>query len=63
MIGEQVQFWSRKGNTVVGKSAGRVATSATGDYVGLIKEAHASGSTATFEFVGRQSNLRLREWH
>jgi len=57
VVGERVQFWSRKGNTVVGKSAARVATSASGDYDGLIKEAHTSGCTATFEFVGRQSKI------
>jgi hypothetical protein len=60
-VGDQVQFWSRKGHTAVGVAASRVAQTSIGDYEGLVREATASGCTAVFELVGALSKIKVDE--
>ena len=49
VIDTEVQFWSRKGHTVTGKTAHRIAGEG---HAALVLEAHNAGCTAVFEMIG-----------
>mgnify|MGYP006421502489 CR=1 FL=1 len=61
VVGEDVQLWSRKGNTAVSTAALRVAREIKGEYEGLVKDLAGTGHTAIFEFVGEQSKIKANE--
>ena len=61
VVGTSVQFWSRKGDTVVGQRANGVAQGDSGDYDGLVEAVCRRGCTPVFEMVGKQSRIRADE--
>jgi hypothetical protein len=56
----RVELWSRSGRTPVAESAEACAERSTGSYTGLIGEVESMGCTASFEYVGRQSRIKVR---
>ena len=61
LVDQQVQFWTRKGHTAVGMTAGSAAASLSGDYEGLVCNLSARGCTPVFELTGRQSLIKADE--
>jgi hypothetical protein len=59
VIGDAVELWSRAGRTEVGKAATRVARERDG-MLELINEVWTQGGSPTFEFIGKQSLVKIR---
>ena len=57
---DEVEMWSRSGRTEVGRSAMMCAMRSDGQYVDMIRKVEARGSTACFEYVGRQSRVKVK---
>ena len=55
----EVEMWSRKGRTEVGKGAS-VFAQEHGGYESLVREVEARGATVCFEMVGKQSKVKVR---
>ena len=56
----QVELWSRSGWTEQARSATRWASTRRVGVLGLVAEVWSKGGTATFEYIGRQSRVRVR---
>lgn len=61
VVGEHIQFWSRKGLTTVSTIAMRVAQSSKGEYEEMVRKLGVQGYTAVFELVGAQSKIKADE--
>jgi len=72
VVGGTVQYWTRKAAiwnaqdtkwkpTAVGVAASRVAAMANGNYDALVRDVTQMGCTAVFEFVGKQSCIKVQE--
>jgi hypothetical protein len=59
VIGDAVELWSRGGQTAVGKAATRIAREKDG-MLELINEVWTQGGSPTFEFIGKQSLVKIR---
>ena len=57
---DEVEMWSRSGRTEVGRSAMMCALRSDGQYVDVIRKVEARGSAACFEYVGRQSRVKVK---
>ena len=58
--GGEVEMWSRGGRTQLGSSAMMCARRSEGRYEELIMEAEVLGCTVCFEYIGRQSRIKVR---
>jgi hypothetical protein len=56
----QVELWSRGGWTEQARSATRWASTRRVGVLALVAEVWSKGGTATFEYIGRQSRVRVR---
>ena len=56
----QVELWSRGGWTPQARSATKWASENRGGVLTLVAEVCSRGGTATFEYVGRQSRVKVR---
>ena len=64
VVGDAVLYWSRKGHTAVGVTAGRIAKEARtggGRHDELVKQVCGEGATPVFELVGQQSRIKSDE--
>ena len=61
VIGDEVEYWSRKGKTSVGVTAARMAHAAEGDYDNAVQRVFGQGATMVFEMIGTQSKIKSNE--
>ena len=61
LVGDTVEYWSRKGRTVVGATATRIVEAAEGDFDGAVFDASSNGATMVFEMIGHQSRIKSNE--
>ena len=61
VLGDAVEYWSRKGKTAVAITATRLARELPGQHDALVKCAHDKGATVVFEMIGSQSRIKSDE--
>lgn len=61
LVGDCVEFWSRKGRTVLQTTAHRIVAEDSGDCEGLVRAVNNNDCTAVFEMIGSQSKIKADE--